>query len=123
MLTLVTPPAAIFTAANLKAQLRVDGNEEDTMINDYIAAATAYLDGPNGKLNQALMAQTWLWQAPCFASPLRLPFGPALQRRYFCAWHGLGGRAGHINRVLWASGRAEVNRRCGRRERVRKVEI
>lgn len=76
MLTLVTPPAAIFTPDNLKLQLRLDDNTEDALIDNYIASATAYLDGPHGRLNQALMTQTWLWKTPCFASPLRLPFGP-----------------------------------------------
>jgi uncharacterized phiE125 gp8 family phage protein len=38
------PSAAVLTAANLNAQLRVDGSDEDTLVGKYIAAATELVE-------------------------------------------------------------------------------
>lgn len=43
----------------VKAHLRVDHDDEDTLIQMYLDAATQQLDGPTGILGLALGPQTW----------------------------------------------------------------
>lgn len=52
-------PAALLTAAEIKAHTRIDTSAEDTLIDTYIAAATAVIDGPNGESGRALGSQVW----------------------------------------------------------------
>ncbi len=58
-----------------KAHMRIDHAEEDALIEQYISAATAHLDGPSGILGRCLVAQRWRQDYPCWGA-LRLPFGP-----------------------------------------------
>lgn len=60
-LKLITPPdSAPVTLEEVKAQLNIDYNDEDTMLEAMIIAATDSLDGPNGDLcGRALKPQTW----------------------------------------------------------------
>lgn len=59
-LRLVTAPTApVVTLAELKAHLRVDGDDEDTRIQALERAAVAHLDGWRGVLGRAIMPQTW----------------------------------------------------------------
>jgi len=53
------PTAYPLTLAETKAHLRVDHTDDDSLIQTYIAAATAYADGPVGVLGRALVNQTW----------------------------------------------------------------
>lgn len=79
---LVTPPAE--TPINLHdfdgalAQARVDGSEEDGLIEAYIEAATAHLDGYSGVLGRCLVSQTWRQDFCSFSGRLRLPLAPVL---------------------------------------------
>ena len=77
-LALVTPPAEkILTLAEAKQHLRVDLTDEDTLIQTYINAVDAHLDGPAGVLGRALVTQVWDWTLPAFpADELRLPLPP-----------------------------------------------
>lgn len=56
----VTAPAALpVTLAEVKAQARIWHTDDDTVLDGYIAAAVALLDGYGGLLGRAIMAQTW----------------------------------------------------------------
>ena len=69
---LITPPAQpIVTVEDMRAHLRVTGEAEDVLLAQYIAAATAYLDGWKGVLGRAVMRQTWAEQYDSFGE-LRL---------------------------------------------------
>jgi hypothetical protein len=43
----------------VKLHLHVDDNDQDGLIEAYIASATAYLDGPAGILGRAMVRQSW----------------------------------------------------------------
>lgn len=76
---LVTPPAALpVDLADVKAHLRIDTAEEDQLIDTYLTAAVARLDGWKGVLGRCLVTQTWRqsfseWPA---SGILRLPLAP-----------------------------------------------
>jgi len=76
--TLVTAPAeAPVSLAEAKAWVRVDGDDEDTLIGALIAAATAYLDGWSGVLGRCIVTQTWRQTFDDFAPVMRLPLPAA----------------------------------------------
>lgn len=74
MLERVTGPAAEpITAAECKAQLRIDGTDEDTYIAALIAAAVSYVDA-TGLLGRAIITQTWRQSGrPLNRLAIRLP--------------------------------------------------
>lgn len=58
-LELVTGPAtASLTLAEVKAQLRIDSDDEDTLLGNLIHVAEAHVDGL-GDLGRAMITQTW----------------------------------------------------------------
>ena len=74
-LVLVVPPAATpITLAEVKAQARVEHDDEDLLLQHYIDAATAWLDGPAGILGRCLVTQTWRAEFNAVTGPIRLPF-------------------------------------------------
>lgn len=75
LLTLVTPPEyEIITLAEAKLFLRVDGNEEDSLISDLITAAR---EKSEAWLRRSLLTQRWqLQQAFVPAQRVKLPLGP-----------------------------------------------
>lgn len=74
-LVLVTPPAATpITLAEVKAQARVEHDDEDLLLQHYVDAATAWLDGPAGILGRCLVTQTWRAEVDAISGPIRLPF-------------------------------------------------
>lgn len=78
-LVLVTPPAApLITLAEVKAQARVSHDDEDLLLQHYIDAATAWLDGPSGILGRCLVTQTWRAELAAVTGPIRLPFPDAV---------------------------------------------
>lgn len=74
---LVTPPASLpVTVDEAKLHLRVDGDEENTLIEGLIAAAVSHLDGWTGILGRALVEQTWRQDFDSFGCSMRLALGP-----------------------------------------------
>lgn len=70
-LTLVTAPTeaeilALVSVADLKLNLRISHNKEDALISECILEAYAWLDGPYGWLNRAILTQTWVYTNPGF---------------------------------------------------------
>lgn len=62
---LVTAPTAdLVTLAEMKQHLRVTHDAEDDLIQAYINAAMAHLDGWRGLLGRAIMPQTWQQELP-----------------------------------------------------------
>ena len=56
----VTPPTQPIVELNdAKAHLRVDHDHEDALIQTYLDAATAWVDGFDGVLGRCVMPQTW----------------------------------------------------------------
>lgn len=75
----VTPPSMLpVSLAEAKAHLRVDHDEDDVVIEAYIAAAVDHLDGWTGILGRCLVEQTWQqdFEAAC---PVLLPLGPIIE--------------------------------------------
>jgi uncharacterized phiE125 gp8 family phage protein len=77
----IFPPDPLVTLAEAKAQLRVDNNFEDSLINLYIQSASERLDGPNGILGKAFSEQMWRKKFDSFPSNLgviSLPVFPVI---------------------------------------------
>lgn len=73
-LTLVTPPTEFpVTLEEAKAQCRVTHTSEDTLIEGYIAAATAYVEK---QISLSLMTRTYALTLDEFADTIELPRGP-----------------------------------------------
>jgi uncharacterized phiE125 gp8 family phage protein len=72
----VTAPAALpISVAEAKAQMRVEGNDDDTIIERLVNAAVAFVD-VQGVLGRAMITQTWAeWIAPN-PSTVMLSLGP-----------------------------------------------
>lgn len=78
MLTLVTPPAeAPVTLAEARAHCKAD-TADDTMLQVYLDAAVAHVDGAEGVLGRCLVTQTWDWTLDAFSGVLSVPL-PTLQ--------------------------------------------
>lgn len=73
----ITPPEPLVTLAEAKAHLRrtlID--DEDTLIEGLINAATSHIDGPHGWLSRAVGQQTLEFRSNVFCGVDRLPCGP-----------------------------------------------
>lgn len=74
----------LLTTDEAKAQCRIDGDTEDTLIDALVAAVTSHLKGPKGILaGRGLVNETWVWSAAKFpdglppdCDKLRLPLAP-----------------------------------------------
>ncbi len=73
----VAPTETPVSRTEAKVHLRVDGTDEDTLIDGLIAAAVAHLDGYTGILGRCMVTQTWRQDFDGFASTMRLPFPAA----------------------------------------------
>lgn len=75
----VTPPEPIVTRERAKEHLRVRHDHEDELIDAYVAAATAHIDGPGGWLGRALGVQELEATADVFHDCMRLPYPPIVE--------------------------------------------
>ena len=63
----ITPPTELaISVEDAKAFLRVDGADENTLIEALIEAATNHLDGRSGILGRCLVTQTWRYRFVSF---------------------------------------------------------
>lgn len=72
----VAPATTPVSLTEAKAHLRVDHDDDDTLIGALIDAATAHLDGWTGVLGRAIITQTWRQDFYEFSHKLRLPLHP-----------------------------------------------
>lgn len=76
-LYLITASAAVTVSlAEAKSHLRVDGTDEDLLINSLISAATSHIDGRDGLLGRALVTQTWELRLDGFEREIQIPLPP-----------------------------------------------
>jgi uncharacterized phiE125 gp8 family phage protein len=76
----VTPPAPVVTLEEAKTHCKVRHEEEDNLIEMYVAAATKRLDGPDGWLGLAIGEQTLeaRFDSWCASSRLDLRYPPII---------------------------------------------
>lgn len=73
----VTPPAPDIDLDLVKGHLRVDHDDDDTLIEAFVAAVIDHIDGPGGWLDRAIWPQTLELRQNAFGGSIRLPYGPA----------------------------------------------
>lgn len=79
MLTLATAPAVTpVSLTEAKAHLAVTDSNSDTIIQLYLDAAVAHVDGAEGVLGRCLVTQTWDYSLDCFPDEITVPL-PTLQ--------------------------------------------
>jgi uncharacterized phiE125 gp8 family phage protein len=73
-LRLITGPTTYpVTLAEAKMQCRVDGTDENDLINTYISAATSHVESVTGR---AIISQTWELVLDDFSDAILIPKGP-----------------------------------------------
>lgn len=72
----VTPPDPLLTALEARQHIKVDSDFEDKLIEAYIQAATAHIDGPDGWLGRALGPQTLEQRRDTFCDGMVLRYSP-----------------------------------------------
>ncbi|RYE57625.1 MAG: phage gp6-like head-tail connector protein [Hyphomicrobiales bacterium] len=70
MVRVITPPAPLVGLELARGHLRVDDDTSDVLIEAYIAAASAHIDGPGGWLGRAIGIQTLEVRSDRFGSDL-----------------------------------------------------
>jgi uncharacterized phiE125 gp8 family phage protein len=69
------PAVVPVSLADAKLHLRVDGDDEDILVEALLDAAVQYLDGWSGILGRCLISQQWRVSLSAWPGcPLRLPF-------------------------------------------------
>lgn len=74
----IDPQGAVVTLPELKAHLRVDGTDDDDLIEALEKAAVSHLEGWRGILGRCIKRQTWLVEYDT-AGAWRLPFPDVLE--------------------------------------------
>lgn len=72
----ITPPAPDIDLELVKTQLRVEGEDDDVLIQAFIDAACSHIDGPSGWLGKSIWPQTLELRQNALCGPIRLPYGP-----------------------------------------------
>jgi uncharacterized phiE125 gp8 family phage protein len=76
---IVPPAAAVVTVDQVKDHLNIDHGDDDALLQTYLSAAVAQLDGPSGWLGRALGVQTIEIRLDAFdAGPILLPCPPII---------------------------------------------
>lgn len=65
MIRVAAPTVPIVSMDELKEHVRVDGDEDKAILQVYLDAATAWVDGFDGVLGRCVMEQTWRGDADC----------------------------------------------------------
>lgn len=77
-LTLLVPPTVMpVTLEEARKHARVDGDDEDDLIELLIGMAASLIDGPDG-IGYAMEAQTWKLTLDRFPSVIKLPMRPVV---------------------------------------------
>lgn len=72
---IIAPASGVVSLPEAMAHLRIIGTDEAALVNEYILAASAYLDARDGVLGEALMTQTWRLYMDVPAE-VTIPLGP-----------------------------------------------
>jgi uncharacterized phiE125 gp8 family phage protein len=73
LVTAATTPVA--TTEEAKRHMNIFHADDDSLVDLYVAAATEFIEGPNG-IGVALRQQTWRLSLDCFPAEIRIPLGP-----------------------------------------------
>jgi uncharacterized phiE125 gp8 family phage protein len=77
LVQLVAPTTTPLSLTEVKAHLRVDGTDQDSVIQMYLDAATAHVDGEWGCLGRALVTQSWRLTIDAFpCAEIKIPLPP-----------------------------------------------
>lgn len=77
---LVTPPAMLpVSLEEAKLHLKVEGDEENTLITGLLQAAVSHLDGWTGILGRCLVEQTWRVSVDAFCREIPLLLAPIIE--------------------------------------------
>lgn len=104
MLAPVRTAAPAITPISLveaKAHLRVDHNDDDTLITALIAAAVDHLDGWTGILGRCLVEQEWRQDFDAFARILCLPLGPVISVTTV-TWRNTAGQVSTVDGIWYS---------------------
>lgn len=72
----ISPPAPLVSWELAKRHLRETATYEDELIQSYVEAACAWIDGPSGWLGRSIGIQTLELRTNTFSGAARLPCGP-----------------------------------------------
>lgn len=79
---IAAPQGLVVSIADAKAYMRVDHSDDDELIEAFIGAATAQIEGRYGTLGRAIRRQTWDYILECFPDPgcesIELPLPPLI---------------------------------------------
>lgn len=79
----VTPALPILSVEEVKQQVRIetDETEEEAYLSSLVAAAQAWIDGPDGWLERSVGVQELEWSLSAWPNGdcFRLPFGPEIE--------------------------------------------
>lgn len=72
----VAPPKPLVDLPLVKEHLKLEDGDEDTLLESYIAAASAWIDNPLGWMGRAFRTQTLEMRVSTFGAAGFMPHGP-----------------------------------------------
>ncbi|KQZ81879.1 hypothetical protein ASD64_08965 [Mesorhizobium sp. Root157] len=97
----VAPATTPVSLVEAKAHLRVDHEDDDTLIEGFIAAATDHLDGWTGILGRCLVEQEWRQDFDAFARGLCLPLGSVISVTTV-TWRNTAGQVSTVEGIWYS---------------------
>jgi uncharacterized phiE125 gp8 family phage protein len=97
----VAPASPLFSLAEARAWVKVEGPDEDAILTLLIDAATAQLDGWEGILGRCLVTQTWRQDFDGFGPKLRLPLAPLVEGSVSVTYRDEAGATQTANPALY----------------------